>query len=305
MPIIIGAGISYSPLLYRKRSDWGAVSEFLRKGAVQPESAGSEDSAVLDDFEDRVFRGFSAIEQLIAKSELDALIVLTADRGDLFDDSNVPQLHMQVGGEVWGDTAIEALGEPSAIQRFSCHAELADILIEQLVRDGFDLAESRGDFRPVGNPERGVGGQEVEAVARLANTLPLIPIHINCHVEPVIPGARIHAFGRALSQAAELTDQRLGILVSGGLSGAPGGDMAGWIDDVLDNWVLARLTQGRSAEIAGIWRARSRTLLGSSAEIRLWAAAGAALESTGRRAEIIDYMPFHHAATGVATVIWR
>ena len=76
------------------------------------------------------------------------------------------------------------------------------------------------------------------------------------------------------------------------------------VDDVLDQWVLTRIRRGRSIDIGEMWGARSRTLSGSSAEMRLWVAAAAAFEHEGRRAKVIDYIPFHHAATGVAAVIW-
>lgn len=304
MPLFFGAGVSYSPLLYRPRAEWEAVADFLTGDEPQPEAAAAETPALLDDYAKRLSGAFAQVAQSIANANLDALIVITADRGDLFDESNVPQLHMQVGGEVWGNTAIEALGETTNLVRFACDIENADLLIEELVRDGFDIAESRGAFQPVGDPGRGMGCQETEAVVRFACGLPIIPVHINCHVEPLISGRRIHAFGQAFARAAGLTDRRLGILVSGGLSGNPRGDMAGWVDDVLDRWMLSRLERGCSADIGEMWRARSRTLLGSSAEIRLWGAAGAALEGAGCRAEIIDYIPFHHAATGVAAVVW-
>ncbi len=304
MPLILGTGVSYSPLLYRRRSEWQSVASFLIGDAPQPEAASAETPAVLDNYASRLSSAFEQLERSIGKAQLDALIVLTADRGDLFDESNVPQIHMQVGGEVWGDTAIDALGEKPNHMCFGCDADSADLIIEELVRDGFDIAESRGDFQPVGNPNQGMGRQEAEALVRFAQGLPIIPVHINCHVEPQVSGGRIHAFGRALARAAKLTDRRLGLLVSGGLSGNPRGDMAGWVDDVLDQWVLTRISRGQSIDIGEMWGARSRTLSGSSAEMRLWVAAAAALEDGGLRAKVIDYIPFHHAATGVAAVIW-
>src|SRR5690606_23774825 len=189
--------------------------------------------------------------------------------------------------------------------RFACDAPVADLLGEELVRLGFDVSEGRAAFKPLGNPASGLGAAAVESLARLSNGLPIIPIHVNCHVEPTLSGARLHAFGRALTQALALCDQRLGILISGGLSGDPRGSMAGWIDDVLDQWVLARVVRGQSELIARIWAARSRTLQGNSAEIRLWMVAAAALEQANCRARVIDYMPVHHAATGIGFVAWE
>jgi hypothetical protein len=281
------------------------VSEFLRRGAIQPKSAGTENETTLDNYERRISLGFAALAQVIAKGDLDALIVLTADRGSQFDSSHVPQIHMQVGGEVWGNPAIAALGETPRQLNFHCEEPIAEVLIEEVVRDGFDVAEAKRTFESVGDPKQGIAPAAAEAAARLAGGLPIIPISINCHVAPVVNGKRLHLFGVALARAAALTGKRLGILLSGGLSGDPQGRMAGWIDDVFDNWMLARLERGRSADLARVWDARSRTLLGSTAEVRLWTVAGAALEHSNARARVHDYVPIHHAATGAAFVTWE
>ncbi|MBO9377636.1 hypothetical protein GG804_12730 [Sphingomonas histidinilytica] len=305
MPIVMGAAVSHSPLLYRERSAWNAVSAILRKDAIQPKSAAAEGADMLDGYADRVTRGLSAIQQAIARADLDAIILLSADRGTQFDSSHVPQIHLQVGGELWGDPAIAELGEPSRRLSFSGESEAASMIIEELVRDGFDIAEARDQFDPVGDPARGLTPAAVEAVDRLADGLPIIAISINCHVAPVIGGGRVHCFGLALERAARLTGKRLGLLVAGGLSGDPEGRMGGWIDDVFDKWVLTRLERGRSIDLARVWDARSRTLLGSTAEVRLWAAAGAALEQAGCRATVHDYLAIHAAAAGIAFTTWE
>lgn len=305
MPIVLGVGVSYSPLLYRQRSAWPAVSRLLVGEVTQPKSREKESEELLSDYERRIGASFEVAAEAIAKSRLDALIVITGDRGDSFDASNVPQMHIQVGGEVWADPAIRHLGEQSRTVRFACEETVGDLLAEELVRSGFDLSEGRGTFKPLGKAGHGLGAAASEAVGRLAADVPIVPIHVNCHVEPTVTGARLHSFGSALAAASALASQRIGILVSGGLSGDPEGAMAGWIDEVLDRWVLSRVIRGQSEAIAGIWSARSRTLKGCSAEIRLWAVAAAALEHAKCRASVIDYMPIHHAATGVGFVMWE
>lgn len=305
MPIVFGVGASYSPLLYRPRSQWSAIARHLVGNVTQPKSREREDPALLANYERRIGAAFDTAANALDEARLDALVVLIADRGDMFDGSNVPQLHVQVGGEVWGDATIRCLGEPSRILRFACDGAVADLLAEELVRVGFDLSEGRGDFKPLGETGQGIGAAATAAVERLGRGLPLVPIQVNCHVEPTLTGARLDAFGVALAEAADFAAQRIGILVSGGLSGDPGGAMAGWIDDVLDEWVLSRLTRNRSTDIAQIWGARTRTLAGSSAEIRLWTVAASALGQAGCRARIIDYLPIHHAATGVGFVAWE
>ena len=305
MSIIMGAGLSYSPLMYRPRSSWSAVSDHLVGEAVQPAARADETGERLADYETRIAAGFDKLAGLIVDANLDALVLLHADRGDVFDLSNTPQLHFQVGGEIWGDPALSPLGEPSSPAHFPCDEALGEFLSEELVRRGFDISEGRAQFRPLGDKGRGASPALTEAAARLSGGLPIIPLHVNCHVEPVLPGRRLHSFGRALAQSAALTGKRLGLLVSGGLSGNPGGAMAGWIDDILDRWVLTRLERGQSRDVAQIWDVRSRTLQGNSAEMRLWTVAGAALEEAGCQARTLDYMPVHHGATGVGFMAWE
>ncbi len=305
MPIVLGVGVSYSPLLYRRRSEWPAISRFLVGDVTQPQSRELETDDLLSDYEGRIGASLELAMEAIARSRLDALIVLTADRGEQFDASNVPQVHIQVGGEVWADLAFRELGEPSRILRFTCQEAVAELLAEELVRCGFDISEGRKAFKPLGEAGRGIGLAASAAIERLAPDVPIIPIAVNCHVQPVVTGARSHAFGTALAQNCDLTHKRIGILVSGGLSGDPRGMMAGWIDEVLDKWVLLRITRGQSDAIAQIWGARSRTLKGSSAEIRLWMVGASALEHAGCQPRVIDYMAIHHAAAGVAFVTWE
>lgn len=112
-------------------------------------------------------------------------------------------------------------------------------------------------------------------------------------------------FGVALAGALALAPQRVGILASGGMSGDPGGYMAGWIDDVLDRWVLDRLLTRRATDLGGIFEMDSLTLRGATAQIRLWTAAGAAMKAAGTRAQLLDYLALHHSGVGCAFMTWR
>jgi Flp pilus assembly protein TadD len=74
---------------------------------------------------------------------------------------------------------------------------------------------------------------------------------------------------------------------------------------VLDAWVMRRLQTCRAADLGGIFDVESMALRGSAAEIRLWSAAGAALERAGTRPHARAYVPIHHAATGMAVMHWE
>ena len=307
MPLVFGQALSYSPLLYRPRERWGAVYDALAGAATQPLSALSETAETLDGYAHRINEAFWLAAERVAFSDLDALIVVVADRGRVFDASNAPQIHLYTGDQVWGDAARPELGEAADPVAIRCAGPLAGFLAEELASHGFDVSESSGTFRPAGDPERGAGPALVEPVLRLAvnAACPIVPLHVNCHVDPCIGGARIAPLGQALSRALALVPERVGILTSGGLSGDAGGYMAGWIDDVLDRWVLERLITGRSADLARIYEVESLTLRGSTREVRLWMLVGAAMEHAGARGRLDDYLPFHHAAGGTAFMHWE
>jgi protocatechuate 4,5-dioxygenase beta chain len=305
VPLIYGQAISYSPLFYRARERWSDVRDVLTGAVVQPRAAAAETPERLDAAARAIDDAFRQAAERLAAAELDALVVLVADRGRTFDDTNIPQLHVFAGPSIWGDPALPELDEAPAPVSFRCDAELGSLLAEELARDGFDVSESRAAYVALGDPLRGAVPALIEPLCRLGIGVPIVPIHVNAHVEPCISGRRMAPFGAALTRALKLVPQRVGLLASGGLSGEPGGAMAGWIDDVLDTWVLTRLRYGRSEDMGGIFEVRSQSLRGATREIRLWAAAAAACEAAGLRARDDGYLALHHAAGAAAFMHWE
>jgi Catalytic LigB subunit of aromatic ring-opening dioxygenase len=305
VPLVYGQALSFSPLLYRSRECWNDVRAVLVGDTVQPSTAADETPERLDGYEWRINDAFWLAGERLATADLDALVVLVADDRRSFDDTNTPQLHVFAGHEIWGDPARPDLGELPEPLAFRCHTGVALHVAEELARAGFDLSETRGKFTPLGDPQRGAVAALVEPLYRLSVNVPVVPIHINAHVAPRIPGQRMAPFGTALARALALLPLRVGILVSGGMSGQPGERMAGWIDDVLDTWVLDRLSSNRAADLGRIFDVQTQAMRGSSHELRLWIAAGAACEAAGLRPRVGEYIPLHHAAAGIGFMHWR
>ena len=94
-------------------------------------------------------------------------------------------------------------------------------------------------------------------------------------------------------------------MASGGLSGHPKGYVAGWIDDLLDDWVLSHLRRGKPERLKTIWDFDSDLTRGAGSEIRTWLVVGSAMEAMGTKATVVDYIPFSHAAVGTAFAYWN
>lgn len=306
MPLVHAEALSYSPLLYRPRARWAEVRALLTADVTQPLSAREETPERLDEYGRAIDEAFWFAAERLARARLDTLIVLVSDRGQLFDLRNTPQLHVFAGNAIWGDPAQSALGEAPNPVDIPCDADLALFVGEELATHGFDISESRGTFEPRGDPGHGAGAALVEPLLRLAvpAACRIVPIHVNAHVAPAIGGHRMIAFGKALAHALALTPKRVGILASGGLSGDPSGRLSGWIDDLLDRWILARLGTGRSRDLGSIFDIESQGLEGATAEVRLWIAAGAAMEHAGFAGRLETYIPLHHAAVGTGFMHW-
>lgn len=290
--------------MYQQREHWADIYAALVGDVVQPASAENETAATLDAACNRIDAAFRAAAARFEAAALDAVVVIVADRGRLFDASNTPQLHVLVGDEITGNRSCGDLGEAREPYTLRCDASLAGFLAEELAADSFDVAETRGAFRPLGDPQRGAGSALTAPLLRLGITTPIVPIHINCHVAPAISGRRMPLFGAALARVLALVPKRVGVLASGGLSGQPGEAMAGWIDDVLDAWILERFQTGRSADTARIFDVESQTMRGQTQEVRLWTAAGSACEVASLRPAIDEYLPLHHAAAGIGFMHW-
>jgi hypothetical protein len=310
MPLGLAVAASYSPLLYRPRDQWKSINQLLVGSVPQPYQATNEETdEVLDHYAARIEAAFSALRQQLQWYRPDALIVLACDHGRMFNESNTPQIHVHVGSEIWGSTRYTDLGEAesaSARVTIPCHEELAEWLARDIVFDGIDANQSRGQFNPLGDPVGGVSHTLTDPLLTLLPRLdiPIVPVHLNAHVDPAITGHRLLVLGRIIGQSLEERTDRIAILASGGLSGHPRGYVAGWIDEKLDDWVLYWLRRGRSERLKTLWDQDSYILRGATREIRTWLVAGSAMEVTGARATIVDYIPFSHAAVGTAFAYW-
>ncbi|GIX47291.1 MAG: hypothetical protein KatS3mg131_1502 [Candidatus Tectimicrobiota bacterium] len=301
----LGLASSHAPAMFEPAERWpliySAIPEYTK--ASQPHTAQLETPEVIRGYIARINAAFDVLAAQLRAYRPDALLVVGDDQGDMFDDSFNPTFCLFTGETLWGldGTPYRPLAERRRVT-FRCHAELARLLHKELVRRGFDLVSS-AVFRPLGRPEHGVSHAIAQPVPRLVPDLdvPLIPLFINEYFPPLPSAARCHALGLALRDILAPRPERVAIYASGGLSHDPFGPRAGWIDEPLDRWVLERLARNDSEALTHLFTFDSDTLRGGTGEIRAWITVAAAMQ---RPAQVVDYIPAHHAKTGLAFAYW-
>ena len=307
MPLGLGLALSHSQKLYRSKDQWEDIYQKLIGSVPQPNLASEETPEVLDRYAGQIEGGFQELRRRLEAYKPDAVIVLVNDQRRMFDETQVPQLHIYKGNDIWGSTTYTDLGEPgSSLVTIPCHDELGGWLADELTWEGFDMNLTRGKFTPQGDPEAGVGHTLTDPVLALLPRLdvPIVPFHINAHVSPAISGHRMPPLGRAMAKVLTERPERIALVASGGLSGDPKGYLAGWIDETLDRWILTRLQRSRSEQLQTLWDLDSDTVRGATGQVRNWIAVGSAMEAVGAKATVVDYIRFHHAAVGTAFAYW-
>jgi len=235
----------------------------------------------------------------VAAARLDALIVVGDDQREQYLDDNLPAflvycgktianavLDLPAGAPEYWRRARSIYHEPERPRDYPVAAELARFLIEDLVRQEFDVAIGASLPRPRGE---GHAFGFVHRRLMAAAVIPIVPLVVNTYYAPNQPTPRrCLALGAAVRKAVDSwdTDARVGILASGGLSHFT-------IDETLDRGVLAACRAGDGEALASIPAAR---LNSGNSEIRNWiVAAGAAapLATTWQ-----EYEPLYRTPAG-------
>ncbi len=309
MPLELGLAVSHSPLYYRPRDQWNEIYRKLILDVPQDNRAEVEVPETLDHYEARLNAGFDALKQKLEAYRPDALVVAMSDTGRVFSQIHVPQLSVLVGDEIWGTTHYAELGEePDESKKVTLRVnqDVARWLVDELTEEGFDMNVNRV-FKPLGDPDNGAPHTLTDPYMRIAAHLkvPVVPLFINAHLDPCITGHRMPPLGRAIAKVLSERDERIALLGVGGLTGDPQGYLAGWVDELLDDWILSRLSRGRSEQLKTMWDVESITLRGETRGVRNWIVTGAAMETLGAKAKVVDYIRFHHATVGTAFAYWE
>ncbi|SFL30883.1 hypothetical protein [Geodermatophilus ruber] len=304
--LVLGLASSHAPAMLLPVEHWPAAYRMVAGDVPQPRTADAETPQTNAVARQRIDAGFTALREALAAARPDVLVIVGDDQEEVFGPAFNPTLAVFCGAEVSGSTLPRFRDRPGLDQRvqLKCAGELGAHVAAELTRRGFDPAVMT-ELRPLSRPE-GIG----HAFTRPAHVLgvaeagiPVVPIFLNAYHDPLPSARRCYDLGAALREIAEGRPERIAILGSGGLSHDPLGPRAGWIDQRLDTWVLSRIAEGRGEELTRLFEFDSDTLRGGSGEIRSWITVAGAFP--GLPAQVVDYLPLHHAVTGLGFACWQ
>jgi hypothetical protein len=301
----LGLAVSHAPSMFRPVEHWPAIHRALAGDVPQPVQFNQEKREVLQGYLDRIEKGFAALKEQLDAHKPDVLLVVGDDQGEVFTPAATPGFCLFLCPEVSGSVSISHLNESDEDNHvtFRCPIELGTYLLDRLLERRFELAW-REDLKPAGKPKRGIGHAFTRPLVKLTPgfDVPVISLHVNAYYPPQ-PGARqCYDLGRAIAEILKHRPEKVAILASGGLSHDPKGPRAGWIDTVLDHWVLEQLRCGNGEALCSLFNFDSDTLRGGTGEIRSWIVVAGAC--AGAKATIVDYIASCHTVTGLGFAYW-
>ena len=223
--------------------------------------------------------GIKDIGSRLKRAKPDVVVIIGADHLEAFFFDNYPMILIPVcsrtGGEMAGHT-----------YEYEIDEKLAKLLLFKLIDEDFDVSFSQKFklYHPYYSPLRWIE-EEFKS--------PILPIHINSNVPPLISMRRSHKLGRSIRKIVERDapdDLRVAVIGTGGLSHFPGTPYYGKVDVEFDNRVLKLIENGKVDELLAI---SDEELQGSgNLELRTWVCAlGAAKEGSGT---VLLHVPTFH-----------
>ena len=293
---------------HRPADRWPDIHRLLTGDVPQPAAFTGETVETVAEHAGRVESAFGALADSLRDLPVDEIFLKPAG-GALFGPIQVPQLTVYTGRDIGAPNGSAFLGEPEAgLTTIECDQELAEAVLVELVDNALDMTYSR--FLNPQAPEgpRAEGPRTlVWPLKRLdpGGTRPVVPILVNTRVAPAPDGNRCYALGTTLAEVLSEREERVALVVAGGMSGDPLGPRAGHIDVRLDRWALEQIRRGRGERLKPMFDLDSDTLRGSTAEYRQWIVGVGAGEALGAAATVVDYVPAHHATVGLGFVAWQ
>jgi aromatic ring-opening dioxygenase catalytic subunit (LigB family) len=206
------------------------------------------------------FKAADVLRERIEQAQPDALLVIAPDHFSNFFVDNMPAacitMNEKYEGPVEDWLNIPKLTIPG-------NQDLARALLQYSFKNGIEPA-----FSHQVKLEHGVLVALQMVTPRF--DIPIVWVMQNCQVPPMLSLRRCYAFGRAMREAIDGSDLRVGVLGTGGLSHAPGAPEADELDPEFDKHFLSLLDRNAVEELLDMPSERIDEAGFGTWEIRQW-----------------------------------
>ena len=317
--IVLGIGTSHTPMLYTEPDHWVDFEARDRKAKLlgrdgepkafedlaknaHPDVAEAIQPKGIHEAYDHCQQNLDRLADKLAEVAPDTVIIIGDDQKELFQVENLPAMLIYVGESIVNKERRAKPGEPEwwsrALYKYygdgrdeDCpvDAELASHLVEFLVENEFDIAQSSA--LP---PGLGEGHAFAFVHSRLLRrrSVPVVPVFLNTYFPPNQPTPRrCYHLGQKIRAAIERWDKdaRVAVVASGGLSHFV-------IDQELDASVLRGVEEN---DVELLTSLPTLKLNSGTSEIRNWIAMHGATEHL--RHEWTGYVPAYRTVAGTGT----
>jgi 2,3-dihydroxyphenylpropionate 1,2-dioxygenase len=215
--------------------------------------------------------------QVLDETQSDALIIFASDHMETFFLRTVPTFAVLAG-----DTATAAFA--GRTWNPPIHRELAEAVLEQLVRRDFDMAYSQ-------DADLGHSFAAVFEWILGKRKIPVIPILVNTYLPPLPNARRCAQLGSAIAEIIRANrPERVAVLASGGMSHYPGTWKYYKPAYDFDRWCLGELENGHPASFLDLTPEQLDEV--GNTEMLPWALVLGAIGE--QHLELLSYQPTTH-----------
>jgi len=327
--IVLGMWTTHGPTLSTTPEEWLLRLPADHKNTAHPFRGGTYDFDTLVEMrkdEGLAFKSSApererrhalcrtAVEEMadiFARAKPDVAVIFGNDQNELFrKDAMVPAFTIFNGETIWNEPASQEQAamhppgihaaewghKPPSRTEYPGHPELANKMLADLTRQGFDINRASQLPEHEGHWHSGIGhafGFIYRQIMR-DSVVPNVPIIANTFFPPNQPTAsRMFELGKVVGETIRAwdSDARVAVFGSGGMSHFV-------IDEDLDRRFIEAIAN-RDAEF--LKSMDEQTLQSGTSELKNWIGAAGCLFGTGLKGDLVDYVPCYRSQAGTGT----
>ena len=214
---------------------------------------------------------------ILDETNPDVLLFMGSDHLETFSMTCLPTFAIVAGTTAVAEYAGHEFERP-------IHRELAEHLLDQLIRSDFDMTYS----------EDALLGHTYAVPFDLVlgdRDIPIVPFHTNVYLPPLPSLRRCEALGRKVAEIVQSRPERIAILASGGMSHYPGTERYPKPDFDFDYWLIGELEKGNTDALLDLTVEQLDEV--GNTELLNWAVMFGAIGK--QPGELLQYTPtWHH-----------